>query len=184
MFCKDCIYSNLSLCIDIPVTSSGIGKLQMWSVGGALQNTCSLTLTWRRSQSCRNHSTDLLLKSMAWFLYHRDLHYERVKLWETFANYISLSFHKIVQCRPRIGILPNSFVEWLFSRAVLSGGSWIFKLGFANLNSCYLSGLVNLKSLVKKDWLNCSKQLQIIFLHLLVKLQNVSGEPVYCKTFF
>ena len=29
--------------------------------------------------SCRNQSIDLLCKSMDWFIYNRDLHYERVK---------------------------------------------------------------------------------------------------------
>ena len=39
-----------------------------------------LTLSCRRSLSYRNHqSTDLLFKSMAWFLCDRDLHHERVK---------------------------------------------------------------------------------------------------------
>ena len=51
---------------------------------------------------------------MVWFLYDRDLCHEKVKLWETIGNYISLSFRKIIDCRPRICILPNSFVEQLF----------------------------------------------------------------------
>ena len=38
-----------------------------------------LTLSWRRSPSCRNQSTDLQSKSMDWFLCHTDLHHERVK---------------------------------------------------------------------------------------------------------
>ena len=38
-----------------------------------------LTLPWRRSLSYRNHSIDLLNKSMDWFLYDNDLRHERVK---------------------------------------------------------------------------------------------------------
>ena len=40
----------------------------------------SLTLSWRRSLSCRNHSNDLLCKSVDWFLYDGDLRHERVKV--------------------------------------------------------------------------------------------------------
>ena len=38
-----------------------------------------LTLSWKKSLSYRNQYTDLLCKSMHWFLYDRDLRYERVK---------------------------------------------------------------------------------------------------------
>ena len=41
----------------------------------------SLTLSWRRSLSYRNQSTDLYRKSMDWFLYGRDLRHERVNLY-------------------------------------------------------------------------------------------------------
>ena len=37
-----------------------------------------LTLSWRRPISYRNQSTDLLCKSMDWFLYDIGLHHERV----------------------------------------------------------------------------------------------------------
>ena len=40
----------------------------------------SLTLLWRRSLSYRNQSIDLLCKLMDWFLYYRDLCYEKVNL--------------------------------------------------------------------------------------------------------
>ena len=36
-------------------------------------NLNKLTLSWQRSLSYRNQSTDLLWKSMGWFLYDRDL---------------------------------------------------------------------------------------------------------------
>ena len=39
----------------------------------------SLTLSWRRSLSYRNHSIDLQSKSMDWILYDGDLRHERVK---------------------------------------------------------------------------------------------------------
>ena len=38
-----------------------------------------LTLSWRRLLSYRNQPTDLLCKSIDWFLYDRDLRQERVK---------------------------------------------------------------------------------------------------------
>ena len=38
-----------------------------------------LTLSWRRSLTCRNKSIDLLCKWMGWFLYDRGLRHERVK---------------------------------------------------------------------------------------------------------
>ena len=38
-----------------------------------------LTFLWRKSLSYRKQSTDLLCKSMDWFLYERDLRHERVK---------------------------------------------------------------------------------------------------------
>ena len=44
-----------------------------------LFNSCLiivLTLSWRRSLSCRNHSIDLLCKSIDWFLYERDLRHK------------------------------------------------------------------------------------------------------------
>ena len=39
----------------------------------------SLTLSWLRSLSYRNHSIDLLCKSLDWFLYDKDLRHERVQ---------------------------------------------------------------------------------------------------------
>ena len=39
----------------------------------------SLTLSRRRPLSYRNHSTDLLCKSIDWFLYENGLCHERVK---------------------------------------------------------------------------------------------------------
>ena len=38
----------------------------------------SLTLSYRKSLSCKNRFIDLLCKSMDWLLYHRDLRHERV----------------------------------------------------------------------------------------------------------
>ena len=38
-----------------------------------------LTLSWRRPLSYKNQSTDLLHKSMDWFLYDNGLRHERVK---------------------------------------------------------------------------------------------------------
>ena len=40
----------------------------------------TLTLSWRRPLSYRNQSTDLLWKSLDWFLYDNGLHHERVKM--------------------------------------------------------------------------------------------------------
>ena len=39
----------------------------------------TLTLSWRRSPSCRKQSINLQSNSMDWFLYDRDLRHERVK---------------------------------------------------------------------------------------------------------
>ena len=46
-----------------------------------------LTRSWRRSLSYSNQSIDLLGKSMNWFIYDRDLRYERVK-WVSFLTHI------------------------------------------------------------------------------------------------
>ena len=43
-----------------------------------LHDLIYLTLSWRRSLSYRNHSIDLLFKSVDWFLYERDLRHEKV----------------------------------------------------------------------------------------------------------
>ena len=46
-----------------------------------------VALSWRRFLSCRNQSTDLLCKSMAWFLYDRDLRHERFRIfWTPFSK--------------------------------------------------------------------------------------------------
>ena len=42
-------------------------------------NSATLTFSWRRFLSYRNQSTDLLYKSIDWFLYDRDICHERVK---------------------------------------------------------------------------------------------------------
>ena len=47
----------------------------------------NLTLSWRRSLSYRNQSTDLQSKSMNWFLYDKDLRHERVKIILAFNQY-------------------------------------------------------------------------------------------------
>ena len=48
----------------------------------------SLTLSWRRSLSYRNQSTDLPCKSIDWFLYDRDLCHEKVTVEEADTNFI------------------------------------------------------------------------------------------------
>ena len=40
----------------------------------------NLTFKWRRSLSYRNQPIDLVCKSIDWFVYHRDLSRERVKI--------------------------------------------------------------------------------------------------------
>ena len=67
--------------------SSYVGK--KYGSCARLQNSCVcenmgksaswLTISWWRSLSYRNQSIDLLYKSMDWFLYDRDLRYEKVK---------------------------------------------------------------------------------------------------------
>ena len=51
---------------------------------------CCVTLSWRRSLSYRNQSTDLLCKSMDWFLYDRDLRHERTKEHPSWNPYLTL----------------------------------------------------------------------------------------------
>ena len=56
-----------------------------------------LTLSWRRSLSYRNHSIDLLCKSMDWFLYDRNLCHERVKAYlESYQRSMLKFFTRIV----------------------------------------------------------------------------------------
>ena len=62
-------------------------------------NPCrSLTLSWRRSLSYRNQSIDLFCKSMDWFLYDRDLRYERVKS----ANVLVVGKHRYDDSIPQV----------------------------------------------------------------------------------
>ena len=49
------------------------------------------TLSWQRSRSYRNQSIDLQSKSRDWFLYHRDLRYERVNAATFEVNMINQS---------------------------------------------------------------------------------------------
>ena len=61
-----------------------------------------LTLSWRRSLSYRNQSTDLLRKSMDWFLYDNGLRHEKVE-WPGKRNHCSyehfdFGFKKTLQC--------------------------------------------------------------------------------------
>ena len=78
-----------------------------------LLNCCgnvALTLSWRRPLSYRNHSIDLLCKSMDWFLYDNGLRHEKVNhvlAWEQFSSQyimqtnISISVHISKPCGPR-----------------------------------------------------------------------------------
>ena len=50
-----------------------------------------LTLSWQRPRSYRNQSIDLQSKSRDWFLYHRDLRYERVNAATFEVNMINQS---------------------------------------------------------------------------------------------
>ena len=57
-----------------------------------------LTLSWRRFLSYRNQSTDLLSKSMDWFLYDRNLRHERVNIKDTqTASTETLGVHQTVK---------------------------------------------------------------------------------------
>ena len=59
-----------------------------------------LTLSWRRSLSYRNQSTDLLCKSMDWFLYDRDPRHERVNIFLLlFKNITAYNFRKLPRKR-------------------------------------------------------------------------------------
>ena len=54
----------------------------------------ALTLSWRRSLSCRNQSIDLLCEPMDWFLYDKDFSHKRVK-----SLCRSLFFNKVAAYR-------------------------------------------------------------------------------------
>ena len=50
----------------------------MWTKMTGTSGLMALNLSWRRSLLYRNQSTDLVSKSMDWFLYDKHLRYERV----------------------------------------------------------------------------------------------------------
>ena len=51
----------------------------------------TLSLSWRKSLSSRNHSIDLQSKPMDWFLYDSDLRHERVNSKLAFTFNIEIS---------------------------------------------------------------------------------------------
>ena len=55
-----------------------------------------LTLSWRRSQSYRNQSIDLLCKSMDWFLYDGELPDEIVKEVLAYCVWLILLFLRLL----------------------------------------------------------------------------------------
>ena len=67
-----------SLTLHDPENTYVIFYQKMWETVYDYQISC-LTLSWRRPLSYRNHSTDLLCKSMDRFLYGNGLRHEKVK---------------------------------------------------------------------------------------------------------
>ena len=66
---QHCIFSFFTVLNPNPRTA---GNSPCWKQGS--------TLLWRRSLSCRHKSTDLLCKSMEYYLYVRSLRHERVNI--------------------------------------------------------------------------------------------------------
>ena len=73
---------------DIMKENSLFSVRKLWSI---------LPLSWRRPLSYRNQSIDLRSKSMDWFLYHKGLRHERVKLGKCASQIIHI--HQITYIR-------------------------------------------------------------------------------------
>ena len=89
----------------------------------------ALIISWRRSLSYRNQFTDLLCKSMDWFLYDRDLHRERVKT--LFTHYTPKVCSYMLESTIRLFCLflfYLGFLSWTFTihRTAGEGGGYLF----------------------------------------------------------
>ena len=87
-------YSQRKCCSISPafVRSNPPWKYWVWNIKLSLKPWhIILTLSWRRSLSCRNQSKSMQSKSMDWFLYDKELCHERVnlKLWH--ITYVQLT---------------------------------------------------------------------------------------------
>ena len=65
--------------------------------GPCWRKSC-LTLSWRRPLSCRNQPTDLLCKSMDWFLYDNGLRHERVNKYMHLCHIVRLLIIRNKSC--------------------------------------------------------------------------------------
>ena len=79
------VYKNISAVKMIHVSLSWLSDFSVFyalkwcaSIRNTQAHCKTLTLSWRRFLSYRNHSIDLLCKSMDWFLYDRDFCHEGV----------------------------------------------------------------------------------------------------------
>ena len=82
--------------------------LNMWKSCSMNFITNILALSWRRSLSYRNQSTDLQSKSMDWFLYSGNLCHERCKL------SIGLEEHQLRDCKSLTLMVSTQL--WVFLR--------------------------------------------------------------------
>ena len=92
---------------------SHVWKVTFWVVVAISNPAICLTLSWRRPLSYRNQSTDLLCKSMEWFLYDNGLRHERVKLQVLMSYLIEGSFFNTLKL-PRVSFW-LLFLQILFS---------------------------------------------------------------------
>ena len=91
-----------------------------------------LTPSWRRPLSYRNQSTDLLCKSMDWFLYDNGLCHERVKSFQVIASFF-YPFTLLLFREHKKGYIEIKWVEYL------------------NINK-YLAKVTNVKWKSEKCW--------------------------------
>ena len=73
------INSLLKSCVPDPKLQIMLG-LEFLLCHSTIPQKILSTLSWRKSLSYRNHSIDLLCKSMDWFLYDSDHRHERVNI--------------------------------------------------------------------------------------------------------
>ena len=107
-----------------------------------------LTLSWRRFVSCRNQSTDLLCKSIDWFLYGRDLRHERVNVFFKKGDYILMQFLCLIcACLKIENMNYNDYKPHLKIQLLL----WkYFRIGHTNANYAP-TGLISLEVLIASD---------------------------------
>ena len=98
--------------VSLVVLNDDEDELLLWKG----QSTKSLTLSWRKSLLYRNQSTDLLCKSIDWFLYDKNLLRERFKLYflpELLPEVLNISNLQEFESRICIYTEPELRLCWL-----------------------------------------------------------------------